>query len=303
VHLPGAKIESRLEASMDLGLFLQSIVNSLILSSMYIVVALGFALLLSIMGILNFAHGAIYMVGGYLCYQFTIEMGINQWLALLMTALIMGLFGLFLEKFFFRPFQGGDETRTIFVTLALIVILEGLTNVAMGGYKKSIPALVPDILQYGYISVSWQKVITFGIGVIALISLLLFIRKTKTGKQMLAISQDMVGAALQGIKIHRVSAFAVSISCALAAVAGSLLGSILSLSPYMGDTMLVKAIEIVVLGGIGSIGGVLVAGFILGSIDAALPVFISGHATDAIALGLIIIILLFRPRGLFGHEA
>ena len=81
------------------------------------------------------------------------------------------------------------------------------------------------------------------------------------------------------------------------------MGSILSLSPYMGDTMLVKAIEIVVLGGIGSMGGVMVAGFILGTIDAFLPVFISGHATEAIALGLIILILLFKPQGLFGHEA
>jgi branched-chain amino acid transport system permease protein len=285
------------------GLLAQSIVNSLTLSSMYIVVALGFALLLSIMGILNFAHGAIYMVGGFVCYQLTIEWGVNQWLSLLISALIMGLFGLFLERFFFRPFQGGDGTRTIFVTLALIVILEGLANVTMGGYKRSIPALVPDILQYGYISVSWQKVITFAIGSVLLAVLILFIRKAKTGQQMLAISQDTVGAALQGIKIHRVSAFAVSVGCALAAVAGSLLGSILSLSPYMGDTMLVKAIEIVVLGGIGSIGGVLIAGFMLGSIDAALPIFISGHATDAIALGLIILILLFRPRGLFGHEA
>ena len=180
----------------------------------FLLVALGFALLLSIMGILNFAHGAIYMVGGYLCYQLTVEMGINQWLALLISAVILGLFGLLLERFFFRPFRGQDETRTIFVTLALIVILEGLANVTMGGYKKSIPALIPGIIQYGYISVSWQKVITFGIGVISLIVLILFIRKAKTGKQMLAISQDAVGAVLQGIKINRVSALAVSVSCA-----------------------------------------------------------------------------------------
>jgi branched-subunit amino acid ABC-type transport system permease component len=289
---------------MDLGLLLQSIVNSLTLSAMYIVVALGFALLLSIMGILNFAHGAIYMVGGYLCYQLAVVFGVNGWLSLLIVALIVGLFGLFLEKFFFRPFQGEEGgTRTIFVTLALIVILEGLANVTMGGYKRSIPALVPDIIQYGYISVSWEKVITFAIGSVLVVALIFFIRKAKTGQQMLAIAQDSIGAALQGIKIHRVSAFASFVSCALAAVAGSLLGSILSLSPYMGDTMLVKAIEIVVLGGIGSMGGVLVAGFILGTIDAVLPVFISGHATEAIALALIILILLFRPRGLFGHEA
>jgi branched-chain amino acid transport system permease protein len=288
---------------MDLGLLSQSIVNSLTLSSMYIIVALGFALLLSIMGILNFAHGVIYMVGGYLCYHLAVVFDINQWLSLLISALSMGLFGLFLEKLVFRPLQGGDETRIIFVTLALIVLLEGIANVAMGGYKRSIPAFVPGIIKYGYISISWQRAITFAIGAVLLILMILFIRKTKTGKQMLAISQDPIGAALQGIKIHRVSAFACSVGCALAAVAGSLLGSILSLSPYMGDIMLVKAIQIVILGGIGSMGGVLFAGLILGTIDATLPIFISGHATDAIALGLIILILLLRPQGLFGHEA
>jgi len=93
------------------------------------------------------------------------------------------------------------------------------------------------------------------------------------------------------------------IACALAAVAGSLMGAIVSLSPYMGDHMLVKAIEIVILAGIGSIGGVLGAGLILGTIDGTLPILISGSATDAVGLGIVILILLFRPQGLFGHEA
>ena len=120
---------------------------------------------------------------------------------------------------------------------------------------------------------------------------------------MLAVSQDAIGAVLQGINIYHVSAAATVIACALAAVAGSLMGAIVSLSPYMGDQMLVKAIEIVILAGIGSIGGVLGAGLILGTIDASLPLFISGSATDAVGLGIVIAILLFRPQGLFGHEA
>jgi branched-chain amino acid transport system permease protein len=287
---------------MVYGILLQTIVNSLTISSMYIIMALGFALILSIMGILNFAHGAIYMVGGYICYWLANQLQINIGLSLLISTLTMGLFGLFIERYFLRPFQGKDPNRTIFVTIAMIFILEGLMNAMMGGYRKSIPALIPGSFKYGPVAVSGQRAITFIIGCILLVGLLIFIRKTKTGKQMLAISQDVIGASLQGIKIHRVSAVATSISCALAAVAGSLLGSILQLSPYMGDIMLVKAIEIVVLAGIGSITGVPIAGLILGTIDATLPIISSGSTADAIGLGVIIVILLFRPQGLFGHE-
>ena len=119
---------------------------------------------------------------------------------------------------------------------------------------------------------------------------------------MQAVSQDTVGAVLQGINIYYVSAVATAISCALAAVGGGLMGALISLSPYMGDLMLVKAIEIVILAGIGSIGGVLGAGLILGLIDAALPLFISGAATDVVGLAIVISILLFRPQGLFGYK-
>lgn len=287
---------------MELGILSQTVVNSITLSSMYILMALGFALMLSIMGILNFAHGAVYMVGGYICYWLSIRFHINVGLSLLASALAMGLFGLFLERCFLRPFQGKDPNRTIFVTIAMIFILEGLMNVLMGGYRKSIPALIPGSFAYGPVAVSGQRIITFVIGCVLLAGLMIFIKKTRTGKQMLAISQDIIGASLQGIKIHRVSSLASAISCALAGVTGSLLGSIMQLSPYMGDIMLVKAVEVVVLAGIGSIIGVPIAGLILGTIDATLPIFSSGSTADAIGLGLIIVILLFRPRGLFGHE-
>ena len=287
---------------MEVGVLLQTIVNSITLSSMYILMALGFALMLSIMGILNFAHGAVYMVGGYICYWLSIRVHFNAGLSVVISALAMGLFGLFLERCFLRPFQGKDPNRTIFVTIALIFILEGLMNILMGGYRKSVPPVISGSFTYGSVAVSGQRAATFIIGCVLLVALMLFIKKSKTGKQMLAISQDIIGASLQGIRVHRVSALATAISCALAGVTGSLLGSILQLSPYMGDIMLVKAVEVVVLAGIGSISGVPVAGLILGTIDATLPIFSSGSTADAIGLGLIIVILLFRPRGLFGHE-
>lgn len=279
----------------------QTVVNVLMLSSIYILVALGFALLLTVLGILNFTHAAIYMVGGYICYQLAVVVGINQWASLLISMIAVGLLGLFLERVFFRPFLK-DINRIVVVTLALIIILQATINVTVGSYIRRIPSFVPGVLRFSGVSVSGDRLATFIIGGVLLLAVILFIRKTKTGLQMLAISQDSDGAALQGIRTHRIFAVTTAIGCALAAVAGSLMGAILSLSPFMGDIMLVKAIEIVILAGIGSIGGVLIGGLILGAIDAILPLFISGSATDLTGLCIIIILLLIRPQGLFGRE-
>jgi branched-subunit amino acid ABC-type transport system permease component len=283
-------------------LLAQVAVNALMLSSMYVLMALGFALLLSVMRVLNFAHAVIYMGGGYICYQLAVVYGLNQWVSLLLAATVTGLFGLFLERFCFRPFFG-DVDRTIVMTLALIIIIESAVNILVGTQVRSLPAFASGVFRAGGISLSVERLVTFIISTSMLLVLIFFIQKTKTGQQMLAVSQDSTGALLQGINIYRISAVATVIACALAAVAGSLMGAIISLSPYMGDHMLVKAIEIVILAGIGSIGGVLGAGLILGSIDATLPILISGSATDALGLGIVILILLFRPQGLFGHEA
>ena len=283
-------------------LLAQVAVNALMLSSMYILMALGFAILLSVMRVLNFAHAVIYMGGGYICYQLAVVYGLNQWVSLVLAAIVMGLFGLFLERCCFRPFFG-DVNRTIVMTLALIVILESAVNILVGTQVRSLPAFASGVFRTGGVSLSVERLVTFIISAALLLVLIFFIQKTKIGQQMLAVSQDSTGAVLQGINIYRVSAVATVIACALAAVAGSLMGAIVSLSPYMGDYMLVKAIEIVILAGIGSIGGVLGAGLILGTIDGTLPILISGSATDAVGLGIVILILLFRPQGLFGHEA
>ena len=280
---------------------INTIIGVLVLSSMYILVALGFALLLSIMGVLNFAHGAIYMVGGYICYQFAVEFGLNQWFSLLLSTIIMGAFGVLLERICFRPFYG-DMYRTIVMTIAIVLVLETTANVLVGVHIRSLPAFVPGIIKAGAISLSAERVVTFFIGGLLLLGLTWFIRKTKAGQQMLAVAQEPEGAALQGINIFRISAVACAMGCALAAVAGSLMGAIFELSPFMGDYMLVKAIQLVILSGIGSIGGVLAGGLIVGFIDAVLPLFASGALTQAVGLGIIIVLLVLRPQGLFGRE-
>jgi branched-chain amino acid transport system permease protein len=264
-------------------------------------VALGFALVFSVAGILNLAHGAIYMVGGYVCYLLWVTLGLNPWLALLLTMLITGLIGLFIERVGFRHCQGSFE-RVILMCLAIILILETGVNVTLGATAKGIPPLIPGNIVIWGASVAATRLVALVISALLLAAVFLFIQKGKLGQEMLAISQDEVGAVLQGINVNRVSGFACALGCAIAGLAGGLMGSIMSLNAFMGDTMLVKACALVIIGGIGSIGGILPAGLILGTIDGTLPLFISGHLTDVLAFGLIILILLIRPRGLFGRE-
>lgn len=278
-----------------------SIINGVMLSSIYIMVALGFALLLSIIGIFNFAHGSIYMIGGYVTYGLSVGIGLNQWISLIISIIVVGLFGLFLERFCFRPF-GGKAISVIIMTIALILILESAVNVTLGGIVRGIPPFLPGIVKAGFISLDAEKLITLFIGAILLITMFLLIRRSKIGQQMLAISQDREGAALQGIDINRTSAVATVIACSMAALSGSLMSAIFSLSPFMGDNMLVKAIQVVILSGIGSVGGILAGGLIIGFMNAILPVFTDAGVAEAITIGLVIIVLLIRPKGLFGHE-
>ena len=284
-----------------MGTIIEIVINAVLLSSMYILAASGFALVLSIMGVLNFAHGALYMVGGYVCYQLAIEYGLNQWLSLFLAAGIMALFGLFLERFCFRPFYG-DFFSSVIMSIALIFILQTSINLTVGVHVRSLPSFVPGMFKAGDVAVSMERLFTAAMGVALLFGLTLFIRKTKTGQQMLAVAQDSEGAALQGIRIHRVAAIAMALGCALAAVAGSLMGAIFDLNTFMGDLILVKAIQVVILSGIGSIGGVLIGGLIIGSLDSVLPLYTTPAITQTTGLAIIIVLLLIRPQGLFGRE-
>ena len=268
---------------------------------MYILVALGFALLVSIVNILNLAHGVIYMLGGYICYLFIGSLGLNNWLALVLAVIVLAIIGLFMERYAFRPFTG-DFERSLVIAIAATLIIQTSVNVIAGTKNMAIPTFVEGNLYLGQVTVSWERLVIFLIGIGFLLILIWLVNRTKIGRQMRAISQNITGAKLQGIDINRISAFAVVLGFVFAAIAGSLMGSYLSLTPYMGDAMLTKVLIIVMVAGFGSIGGIFLTGFILGALDAFLPLWISGAGSTGIVIAVIIIILLFRPQGFFGHE-
>ena len=283
-------------------LIVDTIINALIISSMYILAALGFAFLFNMLKIFNLAHGAIYMIGGYIAYYFIIWIGINQWIALLIAVVIVAILGVLLERYMFRRVVG-DFNLVVMACVVIVVVLQTTVNIMVGNKTMAIPPFAEGVLRAGMISVSYERLVTFAVGAVLLGAIIWFVNHTRIGQQMQAIAQHRGGAILQGIDIYRVSAVAFALGCALAAVAGVFMGAYLRLSPFMGDLMLVKVLIIFMLAGAGSIGGILIAGLILGTLTAVLPVLVGGAASDAIIIAIVIILLLFRPQGFFGYEA
>jgi branched-chain amino acid transport system permease protein len=281
--------------------FLQSVVNGLAAGGIYILVALGLTLVLSIMGIVQMSHGEIYMFGAYGVYYLFAAIGLNFVLAVALSTLLVGIFGIILERFCFRPFRA-EPDRAMIIAIGLILVLQNIALVIAGGTPRNYVSPFSGILRYGGVSLSLERLMIVVVGFVLLVGLYLFIRFTKTGQAMLSISQDREGAALQGIDINRISAIAMFLGCGLAALAGALVGSLFGITPTMGGFALMKGIAVIILGGLGSIPGAVVGGLVIGLIDGIMPVLTTAHIAGATGFGVIILILFLRPQGIWGHE-
>jgi branched-chain amino acid transport system permease protein len=279
----------------------QSILNGLALSGIYILIALGLTLVMSIMGIVQVAHGEIYMIGAYSVYFVVAVLSGNFFLAIVLSTLFVGGLGVVLERLCFRPFRGMPD-RAFTISIALILILQNVILSVAGGNPRTYSSPLTGVLRVFGIAIAWKRLVIVLVGLGLLLALFLFIRFTKTGQAMLAISQEREGAALQGMNIDGISAVAMFLGCGLAAIAGALVGSLFSISPTMGSFALMKGIAVIILGGLGSISGAVVGGLILGLIDGVLPALTTTHIAGLIGFAAIIMILLFRPQGIWGHE-
>ena len=279
----------------------QSVLNGLALAGIYILIALGLTLVMSIMGIVQVAHGEIYMIGAYSVYYVVAVLGGNFFVAIVLSTLFVGGLGVLLDRLCFRPFRG-KRTAAFTVSIALILILQNVVLAIAGGNPLTYSSPFTGVLHILGISISWKRLIIVFVGLGLLIALFLFIKLTRTGQAMLAISQEREGAALQGMNIDRISAVAMFLGCGLAAVAGGFIGSLFSISPTMGSFALMKGIAVIILGGLGSIPGAVIGGLILGLVDGVLPAITTTHIAGLVGFAAIIMILLFRPQGIWGHE-
>lgn len=281
----------------------QIVLNGLMAASIYILVALGLTLVLSMTGIVQMAHGEIYMLGAYGTYYFCTDLGLHYLLALLLSVLIMGIIGIPLEKIFFRPFRGDDFMPSVIIAVAIMIMLQTTAIVSFGSSVKVVTTPFRGVVTIGGAAVSWERLLVIAISAVFVAGLFLLLRRTRMGLAMLALSQDVRGAALQGISADRVSSTAMFIGCALAGVAGGLMGAIFNLSPTMGSYALMKGIAVIILGGLGSLPGVVVGGLVLGMIDGIIPPLWNVQMASLIGFVCIILILVFRPQGIMGRPS
>jgi len=282
-------------------MFWQGIVNGLSAGWIYVLVALGLTLIFGIMRTVQFSHGEIYMLGSHTVFYASVVLGINIIVSFVIAAAALFILGLIMERFLFRRFRGQIEP-SIIIAIGLILFFQTFAVIAFGANEKNVPRLIPGVLMMGDLRIAWDRVLTMIVGAGIMLILFAFIRGTKVGQAMLAASQDADAATLQGINVNRISAITMGAGSAMAAVAGGLMGSIFTVEPFMGSFAITKGLAVIILGGLGSIGGAVAGGLILGLIDGIVPLYSSTTTAYIIGFILIVLILIVRPKGLMGRD-
>lgn len=287
--------------------FLANLINGISLGSVYAIIALGYTMVYGIAKMLNFAHGDVIMVGAYVAFTVISTMHLPIWAGVLLSILICTALGMTIEKIAYKPLRNAGSPLAVLITaIGVSYFLQNFALLVFGSNTKSFSSVVSlENLELfdGQLIITGETIVTIISCIIIMICLTLFINKTKSGQAMLAVSEDKGAAQLMGINVNKTIALTFAIGSGLAAVAGVLLCSAYpSLSPYTGSMPGIKAFVAAVFGGIGSIPGALVGGILLGVIEILSKYYISSQLSDAIVFGMLIIVLLLKPTGIFGKK-
>ena len=281
---------------------LQHLLNALILGGTYALLGIGLTLIFGIMRVVNFTHGELYALGAYMVYFFAMVLGVNFFLALVVAVLIGIAVGGLIELVLLRRLRGASIDTTMLVMIGAWIIMQNSEQLAWSGVAKSIVTPVPqEPLVLGPVSVSWTRVFVFVVAALLIVGTHLLIQRTRLGKAMRATFQDRDTAALMGVNINAVYTATFALGSGLAAAAGALLGPVFVVTPTMGNLAALKAFAIVILGGLGNIKGATIGGFILAFAEEIGAGYLSSGYRDAMGFLLIMVVLLFRPTGLFAQ--
>lgn len=265
--------------------------------------ASGLTILLGIMNVPNFAQGHLYMVGAYLGFYIVMAYSMNYWLALVLVTFAMGIGGLLVYYIVFYPVRKAPEVNLFVAAMALLMILEGGALSLFGTETKWF--LIPwsrSVISLGNLSLQAQRLIVIAGTTVVMLTLWVFIKRTALGAALEATAQHREGALLCGIKVNWISAMAFVIGTALAGVAGVLIGPAVLLEPTMGMGPLLVAFSAIIFGGLGSIPGAVIGSLLLAVAESLASGYISAKYSLAFVFAIMIIMLLFRPKGLFGKE-
>jgi branched-chain amino acid transport system permease protein len=288
-------------------LFLEVILNGLVLGLIYALMSIGLTLIFSIMRLSNFTHGEFYMIGGYAIYLTSSFLGIHSFLALPSSLVAGFLVGIAIEKTFIedafkkaieRPFE-----YAMLATLALSILLQNLAKEIVGPFHHSAPLFVSGSIQILAFTLSLNRLVILVITVVSLAGLYYFIANTRTGRAWRAVSQNIRGAIISGIDDAKARLLAYGFGAALAALSGGLLSTVYGIWPSVGFTPLVLSFVIITLGGLGSLKGAFIGALIVGLAHSLISSYFSPSYADVAMYLILLFVLVFRPTGLFGEKA
>lgn len=293
---------------------IQQLFNGLSLGAIYALIAIGYTMVYGIIGMINFAHGEIYMIGAYVGLVTLSAIGTQSGLPiyvviglmLLVAVVITGVYGFVVEQVAYKPVRNGPRLVALISAIGMSIFLQNWVALGQGARDMAVPSLMPGSLRFGSdsafeIYIPYTRVMIIVVAVALMIALTLYIKHSRMGRASRACSQDMHMANLLGIDTNRVISFTFILGAMLAAVGGVLIAvAVGKLNPFIGFLVGIKAFTAAVLGGIGSIPGAMLGGILLGVAETFAAAYISSEYKDIVAFGLLVLILLFRPTGLLG---
>ncbi len=286
--------------------FLSNLINGISLGSIYAVIALGYTMVYGIAKMLNFAHGDVIMIGAYVVYLASVKAGLNPIIAVIVSMIACTILGITIEKIAYKPLRQSTSLAVLITAIGVSYFLQNSALAIFGANPINFTSVVsvPAIKLFdGQIVISGEASTAIVVSLIIVIALSIFIKKTKSGKAMLAVSEDKGAAQLMGINVNKTISLTFAIGSALAAVAGALYCSAYPiLSNTTGAMPGIKAFTAAVFGGIGSIPGAMIGGILIGIIEILGKAYISTQLADAIVFGVLIIILMVKPTGILGKK-
>lgn len=283
------------------------LINGISLGSVYAIIALGYTMVYGIAKMLNFAHGDVIMIGAYVAITAISGAGLPPVVGVLLAIIFCTVLGVVIERIAYKPLRNAASPLAVLITaIGVSYLLQNVALLIFGANTRSFESVVSIksiTLAGGELTISGETIATIGACIVIMIGLTLFIKKTKAGQAMLAVSEDKGAAQLMGINVNGTIALTFAIGSALAAIAGVLLCSAYpTLTPYTGSMPGIKAFVAAVFGGIGSIPGAMIGGILLGVIEIFSKAYISSQLADAIVFSVLIIVLIVRPAGLLGKN-
>lgn len=283
--------------------FMQQTVNGLVMGSSYVLIALGLTMIFGMLNILNFAHGELLMVGAFAGLGASIGLGAPYIVAIFISMIVVGILGIVLERLAFRPLRNSDSINLLVSSLGVSIILQNLMQLIVGPDPRTLSSPFTEYsVQLGGVTLNGHRLFIIIFAAILIAILYFVIQRTKIGIAMRACAFDMEAAQLMGIKANTVIVTTFAVGAALAAASGGLLAPIFSVYPTMGVAATMKAFVVVLLGGVGNVTGAIIGGVILGLVETYTAGYISSAYKDVAAFVILILVLLYKPEGLFGKN-